>query len=140
MVASNELISSLPFISPGPGRPKSTRTLIWLDDELKVQLVCWVWKVDCHCRWEVEFREVYSWVRPTRQRSVVEGVQIKKRRHELYASATAYRQRSAPHYSPFCTRIWAADVFGFFFAAASSVFFMDQICENSFECISPSPA
>lgn len=33
--------------------------------------------------------------------------------------------------SPFCTRICAAVVFGFAFAAASSFFFIDQICGSS---------
>jgi hypothetical protein len=30
--------------------------------------------------------------------------------------------------SPFCTRSCAADIFGFFFAAASSFFLTDQSC------------
>ena len=37
---------------------KHARTFIWLDDELEVQLVCWVGKVDGHGGWEVELGQV----------------------------------------------------------------------------------
>lgn len=40
--------------------PNPSLTFIRSDDELKVELVCRVWKDDLHRRWEVEFREIWG--------------------------------------------------------------------------------
>lgn len=118
---------------PGIGRCRMPLTFVRSDDEFEVELVLRVGEVYAHSRGKVELGNVCIRDQFPRQeqrsREGTNGTSAPVSSGSYGRSILCARSLDqAMRDSPFCTRMSAADVFGFFFAAASSFFFIDHIC------------
>jgi hypothetical protein len=86
----------------------SIHTLIRRYGQSEVKEISGIGEIGLHCQRQIQLRQIYGAI-----------ARINRQPRQIFTTGLKY--------APFCTRIWAALVFGFFLAAASSFFFILHI-------------